>query len=114
MKETQAKRALAEARLNKPKATRRRLTEEEITDLVKNVDSIMQALKAADRADKADLYSRLQVTLKYHPNEKRVAAEARPASIMYVGACPRGDSQLTYTTPVALTTEFTLDAGGAR
>ena len=28
--------------------------------------------------------------------------------------CPRGDSQLTYTTSVALTTEFTLDAGGAR
>jgi hypothetical protein len=86
MKETQAKRALAEARLNKPAAARWHLTEEEITALVANVDSIMQALKDADRADKADLYSRQQVTLKYYPNEKRVAAEARPASIMYVGA----------------------------
>jgi site-specific DNA recombinase len=91
MKETQAKRALAEARLSKPKAVRRRLTEEEISELVANVDSIMQDPKRADRADKADLYSRLQVTLKYYPHVKRVAAEARPASIMYVGACPRGD-----------------------
>jgi hypothetical protein len=27
--------------------------------------------------------------------------------------CPRGDSQLTYTTPIALTTEFTLNVVGA-
>jgi hypothetical protein len=27
--------------------------------------------------------------------------------------CPRGDSQLTYTTPVTLATEFTLLNGGA-
>jgi hypothetical protein len=81
MKETQANRALAEARLNKPTAARRRqLTEEEITALVANVDGIMQALKDVDRADKADLYSRLQVTLKYYPSEKRVAAEARRPS----------------------------------
>jgi site-specific DNA recombinase len=110
MKETQAKRALAEARLNKPKAVRRRLTEEEISELVASVDSIMQDLKHADRADKADLYSRLQVTLKYYPNEKRVAAEARPASIIYVGACPRPELQLTYIIEIALTVEFTLAA----
>ncbi len=63
--------------LKKPTAARRQLTKEEITDLVANVDGIMQALKEADRAGKADLYSRPQVTLKYHyPNEKRVAAES--------------------------------------
>jgi hypothetical protein len=88
--ETQAKRAAAEARLKKP-ARRRRMTEEEIMTLVAEIGAIMEALKDADPADKADLYSRLQVTLTYHPNEKRVAAEARPASVMYVGACPRGD-----------------------
>jgi hypothetical protein len=36
----------------------------------------MQALKEADPADKAEVYGRLGVTLTYHPNEKRVAAEA--------------------------------------
>jgi hypothetical protein len=55
------------------------------------VHTVMQALSEADPADKADVYSRLGVTLTYHPNEKRVAAEARPASIMYIGACPRVD-----------------------
>jgi hypothetical protein len=48
------------------------------------------ALHNVDPADKAELYSRLALTMTYHPNEKRVAAEARPAQIMYVGACPRG------------------------
>ena len=52
---------------------------------------IMQALKDADPADKAEIYRRIGLTLTYHPQEKRVAAEARPNSIMYVGTCPRGD-----------------------
>ena len=49
----------------------------------------MQALRDADPADKAEVYSRLGLTLTYHPDEKRVAAEARPASIMYARECPR-------------------------
>jgi site-specific DNA recombinase len=90
MKETQAKRALAEARLRKS-AGRRRMTKEEIMNLVTELGGIMQALKDADPADKAEIYGRIGLTLTYHPQEKRVAAEARPGSIMYVGACPRGD-----------------------
>ena len=89
MKETQARRALAEARLKKP-VRRRRMTQEEITDLVTELGGLMQALKDADPADKAEIYRRIGLTLTYHPQEKRVAAEARPNSIMYVGACPRG------------------------
>jgi hypothetical protein len=110
MKETQARRALAEARLTKPAERRRRMTQEEITSLATEVGVIMQALEEADPADKAQVYSRLGVTLTYHPNEKWVAAEARPASIMYVGACPRGDCTKS---PCVLTTEFVLveDAG---
>ena len=42
-----------------------------------------------DASDKAEIYHRIGLTLTYHPAEKRVAAEARPNSIMYVGACPR-------------------------
>jgi hypothetical protein len=71
------------------------MTEEEIMALVAEIGAIMEALKDADPADKAELYSRLSLTLTYHPNEKRVKAEARPARIMYVGACPRGTAPKT-------------------
>jgi site-specific DNA recombinase len=91
IKETQARRALAEARLKKPARRRRRLTEEEILTLVTELGGIMQALKEADPADKAEVYGRLGVTLIYDPKDKRVRVEARPNLIMYVGACPRGD-----------------------
>jgi site-specific DNA recombinase len=91
MKETQARRALAQARLSKKPETRRRMTDEEITSFVTEMGTVMQALNEADPADKAEVYGRLGLTLTYHPDEKRVAAQARPASIMYIGACPRGD-----------------------
>ena len=89
MKETQARRALAEARLTRPAGKRQRMTEEEIMSLVTEISRITQALRNADPADKAQVYGRLGLTLTYHPNEKRVVAEARPASMVYVGACPR-------------------------
>ena len=43
----------------------------------------------------------------------RIQAGAKSAK-MHVDLCPRGDSQLTYTTPIALTTEFTLTSSGGR
>jgi site-specific DNA recombinase len=91
MNETQAKRALAEARLRKQSTGRRRITRDEITSLVKTLGDVMRVLKDADPADKAEIYGQIGLTLTYHPNEKRVVAEARPATIMYVAACPRGD-----------------------
>jgi hypothetical protein len=66
------------------------MTEEEIMNLVTELGGITQALKDADPADKAEIYRRIGLTLTYHPQEKRVAVEARPNSIMYVGTCPRG------------------------
>jgi len=69
MKETQALRALAEARLKKP-AARRRMTEEEITGLVTEMGAIVRALEDADPADKAEIYQRLGLTLTYHPQQK--------------------------------------------
>jgi len=74
---------------------------------------LLLVLVDAEPADKAEVYGRLGLTLTYHLQGKRVATEARPNSIMYVGACPRSESQLTYMPPVTLTTEFVLD-GGAR
>ena len=51
----------------------------------------MTVLSEADPADKADVYGQLGLTLTYDPAARRVKAEARPESIMYVGTCPRGD-----------------------
>jgi site-specific DNA recombinase len=62
MKKTQARRTLAKARLKKP-ANRRRMTGEEIMTLITGLGGIMQALKDADPADNAEIYSRLGVTL---------------------------------------------------
>jgi site-specific DNA recombinase len=53
---------------------------------------LMTVLSEADPADKADVYGQLGLTLTYDPAARRVKAEARPESIMYVGTCPRGDS----------------------
>ncbi len=89
MKETQAKRAAAEARLSKP--TGCRMTRDEIANLVKALGDLMQVLKYAEPADKTEVYGRLGLTLTYHQQDKRVQAQARPNLIVYVGACPRGD-----------------------
>ena len=64
---------------------------EEITSLVTALGDLIQVLRDADPADKAEVYSQLGLTLTYHPEDKRVIAEARPETIMYVGKCPRGD-----------------------
>ena len=89
--ETQAKRAAAEARLRQRPAGRRRMTREEITSMIKALGDLMTVLSEADPADKAELYGQLGVTLTYDPAARRVKAEARPESIMYVGTYPRGD-----------------------
>ena len=58
MNETQARRAVAEARLLTP-AGRRRMTRDEIASLVSALGDVMRVLKDADPADKAEVYSRL-------------------------------------------------------
>jgi hypothetical protein len=61
------------------------MTREEITSLVTALGDLMQVLRDADPADKAEVYCQLGLTLTYHPEDKRVIAEARPETIMYVG-----------------------------
>ena len=59
--ETQARRAAAQTRLRKP-AGRRRMTREEIAGLVTALGDLMQVLRDADPADKAEVYRRLAPT----------------------------------------------------
>ena len=71
----------------------------------------MQTLFGGVRATAATTWPHVT----YHPQDKRVGAEARPETIMYVGACPRPELHLTYMIDIAMTTEFALDvASGAR
>jgi hypothetical protein len=44
------------------------------------VSHVIQVLKDADPADRAEIYSRLGVTLTYHPKGKRVNAEVNSNS----------------------------------
>ena len=90
MKETQARRAVAEARIKKPTG-RRRMTADEITTLVTALGDLMRVLDDADPADKAEVYSRLGLTLTYHPEGRRMEVEMRPNLGVYVRKCPRGD-----------------------
>lgn len=90
IKETQARRAVAEARIKKPMG-RRRMTTEEITSLVTALGDLMHVLEVADPADKAEVYSRLGLTLTYHPEDRRMEVEMRPNLGVYVRKCPRGE-----------------------
>jgi hypothetical protein len=59
---------------------------------MKALGELLKVLALADPADKAEVYSRLGLTLIYHPEDKRVIAEMRPEPVMYVGKCPRPES----------------------
>lgn len=91
--EAQAKRTLSEARLRKS-AGQRRMTREEITSVVTALSDLLHVLEGADPADKAAIYSRLALTLTYHPEDKRVVAELRPKPDMCVEKCPRPELNL--------------------
>ncbi len=88
--EIQARRTLAEARL-RDNPQPRRMTREEITNMVNALRDIMNVLAQADPADKAEIYAQMGLTLTYQPEEKKVIAKARPLDSMYVRTCPRSD-----------------------
>jgi site-specific DNA recombinase len=87
--DTQARRAAAKAQLDNSSAPKR-LSREQIADLIRSVGSMTSTLATAAPADKAETYQELGLALTYHPQERRVGVTARPAA-MYVRTCPRGD-----------------------
>ncbi|MDT3446456.1 zinc ribbon domain-containing protein [Pseudofrankia sp. BMG5.37] len=82
-------RAAAQARL-RATTGRKRMTEDEITDLVAAVGDIVAAVAEVDPADKAEIYAQLGLQLTYEPGAQRVIAEAMPPAIMYEGECRWG------------------------
>ncbi len=76
MRETQARRAEATARLRRArKQSQRRLTRDEIYELISNIGDPHELLRDADNDDKAALYSQLGLRLTYHPHNDEVRVE---------------------------------------
>ena len=89
------------------------MTAAEITSLVTAPGELMRVLQDADPADKAEVYSRLGLTLTYHPEDRRMEVEMRPNLGVYVRKRPRSESQLTYMIDIALTAEFAIGVSPA-
>jgi site-specific DNA recombinase len=85
MSEVQGQRKAAEARLQH-QPERRRMSLDELDQLVTSLRSLGQAVASADLADKIEIYGRLGLTLTYYPTgpERKVKAMVRPTQSMYV------------------------------
>jgi hypothetical protein len=86
------------------------MTQEEIMNLATELGTIMQALKDAEPADKAEVYRRIGLTLTYHPQEnelQRKQDRIRSCTWERVRGAFAPKSQ--HAAPL-LTSEFALDA----
>ena len=93
--ETQAKKLALETRLRTQTtaapAPARRMSKEEINAIVTAITDMMSVLRAADPADKTEVYARLGLRLTYHPGPRTVNARAELGQSCTKGSCPRGD-----------------------
>ncbi|MBE1584544.1 hypothetical protein ACFPOI_43565 [Nonomuraea angiospora] len=102
--ETEAKRKVEQMRLDKVMSKiPKRLTEEEIAEMVATIGDIRRALRTADPQDKAEVYGELGLRLIYEPARNAVIAQAELGRSC-TKVCPRGDTLDTYMTFAASTT----------
>jgi site-specific DNA recombinase len=87
--EVQAEKVTAEARLRQLTG-RKMMTTEEIAHLVNALGNIVNVLREADPADKAEVYRHIGLSLTYQPEDRLIEAEARPNGSC-TSLCPRGD-----------------------
>jgi site-specific DNA recombinase len=73
---TRADRIQAEAALRTTTASPRRMTRQEITDIIDHFASLAAVIRDADPADKAEIYRGLNLTLTYQPANQTVRAQA--------------------------------------
>jgi hypothetical protein len=76
--QTQAERLRAQAELDRHtgSTTHRRLSRDQIADLVHGLGDMIAVLHEADPADKAEVYKQLGLRLTYHPDTETVHAQA--------------------------------------
>jgi site-specific DNA recombinase len=73
---TRADRIQSEAALRTTTASPRRMTRQEITDIIEHFASLAAVIRDADPADKAEIYRGLNLTLTYQPANQTVRAQA--------------------------------------
>jgi hypothetical protein len=107
IKETTAVRTATQAMLNaKPRASER-MSEEQISLIIKGLGGLLGLLRQADPRDKAEIYSRLGLQLTYKPGSETLIAEVTSSAIDGVNnVCPRPELNLNYM--VALRHELAL------
>ncbi|MER6817257.1 hypothetical protein ABT299_49085 [Spirillospora sp. NPDC000708] len=62
-----------------------------VAELLRRAGDLADAVVRARPDDKADLYTKLGLTMTYYPEKKLVEARVAPASTCADGLCPRGD-----------------------
>src|SRR6185312_2387218 len=85
--QVQQQRAVAEARLatlTSRHGTNRRMSRNDIGAMVDTLGGLLDVLRHADPADKAEVYRELGVRLTYNHTERTVLAETRPTSSVCV------------------------------
>jgi len=85
---TQAQRVAAQAGIRLATG-QRRMTRDEIAAIVTVLGDLMQVIRDADPADKADLYTQLGLTMTYRPQRRLVQATVTPSLHMCKDSCPR-------------------------
>ncbi len=91
--ETQTERAVAVAALDRarqPSSPRRRMTRQEIKDLIDALGGLLTVLGKADPEDKAKVYQQLGLRLTYDHETQTVLAEAAPRSSVCVVSVSEG------------------------
>ncbi|GAA3252799.1 hypothetical protein [Nonomuraea helvata] len=77
MAETQAQRVAAQVQLRQT-GGKRRMTGEEIENMVNALGNLVQVLFEADPNDKAEIYTQLGLRLTYQPQKHLVEAQLQP------------------------------------
>jgi site-specific DNA recombinase len=89
--ETQVQKLAARAEIRSATG-QRRMTKDEIAAIVAALGDLVQVIRDADPADKADLYAQLGLTLTYRPQKRLVEASVTPSLHMCKGFVSEGDS----------------------
>jgi site-specific DNA recombinase len=82
--ETQAKKVAAQAEI-RAATGRRQMSRDDIAAVVAALGDLVQVVRNADPADKADIYTQLGMTLTYRPESRLVEAVVRPPAHMCKG-----------------------------
>jgi hypothetical protein len=75
--EVEAERRRILAMLNRPRQAPGRMSREEIADLVRRLGEVVDVLREADPADRAEVYQRLGLRLTYHPDQRKVRVQSQ-------------------------------------